>query len=201
MGYFSNPHQCLNSLYFLAHERRKVYEYVSSDFYQCFILTGNIPDANFQVYTSDSSQRRFGVLVKMFKLLRNYTLHLMNENHADGIPLQRPLFLHYQHDEQSYAIAYQYLYGRDLLIAPVVTQGAKDWNVYFPPDDWVSIYDGATFKGPSWVTVNAPLGRPPVFHRLNADMKDTFQLVGRVAVEEYPHEPMDICKSDHCNAP
>ena len=73
------------------------------------------------------------VLVDMFKQLKEYTRELQEQNSNEGVPLQRPLLLHYEDDPQSQLIQYQYLYGPDLLVAPVVDPEVSVWNVYFPP--------------------------------------------------------------------
>ena len=44
----------------------------------------------------------------------------------------RPLFLHYEDDAHTYTLKYQYLFGRDLLVAPVYEEGRSDWTLYLP---------------------------------------------------------------------
>ena len=73
-----------------------------------------------------------------------------------------PLFLHYEDDAHTYTLKYQYLLGRDILVAPVHEEGRSDWTLYLPEDNWVHAWTGEAFRGGE-VTVNAPIGKPPVF--------------------------------------
>ena len=93
---------------------------------------GNRPGDNWQYYSSDRTLREFARHSKIFHLLSNYTKVLVKENNELGIPVQRPLFMHYEADSKCYSIKYQYLYGTDLLVAPVYTEGVESWQVYLP---------------------------------------------------------------------
>ena len=93
---------------------------------------GNRPGDNWQYYSSDRTLWEFARHSKIFHLLSNYTKVLVKENNELGIPVQRPLFMHYESDSECYSIKYQYLYGTDLLVAPVYTEGVESWQVYLP---------------------------------------------------------------------
>lgn len=83
----------------------------------------------------------------------------------------RPLFLHYEDDARAYTLKYQYLFGRDLLVAPVHEEGRTDWTLYLPQDNWVNAWTGECCQGGD-VTVDAPLGKPPVFYRQHSEWAD-----------------------------
>ena len=85
----------------------------------------------------------------------------------------RPLFLHYEDDAQTYSLKYQYLFGRDLLVAPVHEEGRSDWTLYLPQDSWVNAWTGEQHRGGE-ITVAAPLGKPPVFYRQQSDWAALF---------------------------
>jgi alpha-glucosidase (family GH31 glycosyl hydrolase) len=55
--------------------------------------------------------------------------------------------------------------GDELLVAPVVTQGATSREVHLPPGAWFHVFTGERFEGPGSITVDAPIGTPPVFAR------------------------------------
>ena len=57
--------------------------------------------------------------------LAPYVRHLCDEAVELGLPAQRPLFLHYAEDASLYAVQDQYLYGADLVVAPVIEDGAR----------------------------------------------------------------------------
>lgn len=137
---------------------------------------------NKQIYDTDDTLRQFARLIDMFRALSNYTRDLQRELTDRGLPLQRPLFFHYEDDEQSQNIQYQYLYGRDLLVAPVLRPGVDEWSVYLPSDTWTHLYDeSAVFVGAKWVNVTSPVGWIPVFYRTQSVWVETFRQVAAVA--------------------
>ena len=44
----------------------------------------------------------------------------------------RPLFLQYPEDPKAFDQSYQYMFGDDLLVAPVLQPGVENWTVYLP---------------------------------------------------------------------
>ncbi len=82
---------------------------------------------------------------------------------AQGTPLMRPLLLDHPHDPVCWGIDDQYLFGRSLLIAPVVEEGATTRALYLPSGYWVDFWTGATVEGGHWITVDAPWDSIPVF--------------------------------------
>ena len=128
---------------------------------------GNRPGDNHQFDSDEETLKHFAAMIRLYTHLKSYMKSAVRENAAKGMPVQRPLFMHYEHDEESYDIQYQYLLGRDLLVAPVHQQGVSTWNVYLPEDQWIHVWSGRKFSG-GWVEVDAPLGQPPVFYRENS---------------------------------
>ena len=124
--------------------------------------------------------RKLALFVEMFKALADYTRSLMEENTRTGMPLQRPLFLHYD-DCKSYSIDYQYMYGEDLLVAPVIESGQQNWDIYLPRDTWVHLFTGDVYNGGQVVNVNVPIGKPPVFYRESTSWKNVFTKVANIA--------------------
>ncbi|MCC6792952.1 MAG: glycoside hydrolase family 31 protein [Thermomicrobiales bacterium] len=82
-----------------------------------------------------------------------------------GTPLMRPLFLDWPDDPTCWGIDDQYAFGRALLVAPVVEEGATHRTLYLPHGSWVDLWDGAAHEGGRWITVEAPWDRIPVFVR------------------------------------
>ncbi len=98
----------------------------------------------------------------------NYTLAY--ENASKGLPLVRPLGT-YSPDPAAYDhITDQYLWGRDVMVAPVLTQGSVSRPVTFPEGRWIDYNDpSVSYEGPSdSVIVEAPLDRIPLFVRAGA---------------------------------
>ena len=77
---------------------------------------GNRPDENFQYYDDTDCMERLARMVDVYTMLAPYMKKLVAENAERGIPVQRPLFLHYENDEKSYDIRYEYMLGPDMLV-------------------------------------------------------------------------------------
>ena len=69
---------------------------------------------------------------------------------------------------------FEYLLGRDLLVAPVIKEGAVEREVYLPEDEWVHLWTGEICRG-GRIRVQAPLGQIPVFYRKESSWKAVFQ--------------------------
>lgn len=96
----------------------------------------------------------------------NYTLAY--ENATKGWPLVRPLNFH--GGDVSQDNADEYLWGRDLLVAPVLEQGATERTILFPQGAWVDYLDpaGAVYHTGDSVRYSAPLSVLPRFVRLGS---------------------------------
>lgn len=135
---------------------------------------GNRPDENFQVYDDEDALKQFARLAKIHVALKPYLKQLVEENATRGLPVQRPLFVHYPEDRAAYQIQTEYLFGRELLVAPVLEKEVCKWRVYLPQDSWVHLWSGAEFDGGEHL-VDAPIGYPPVFYRKESEYKRLFR--------------------------
>jgi alpha-glucosidase (family GH31 glycosyl hydrolase) len=84
---------------------------------------------------------------------------------ATGEPLLRALLVDVPDDPQAWRIADEYLFGRYLLVAPVMEEGATTRRLYLPRGLWHDLWSGAAWEGGCWIDVPAPLDRIPVFVR------------------------------------
>lgn len=128
---------------------------------------GNRPTENFQYYNDDDCIRKLARLTRIFKLLKPYTQHYIEAFNTTGLAMQLPLFIFYEGDSKSYEYCYQYMYGEDILVAPVYSEGVDEWEIYLPDDKWINIWSGEEFK-PGVQTVEAPVGFTPAFYRENS---------------------------------
>ena len=85
-----------------------------------------------------------------------------------GEPVQRPLVFDHQDDPLTREISDEYLFGRDLLVAPVVVPGATARQVYLPAGDWYDWHTGAAVRGGQFVIADTPMDRIPLFARAGA---------------------------------
>ncbi len=91
--------------------------------------------------------------------------------HEKGIPPMRPLFFDFSEDESAWAIEDQFMFGPDLLVAPVLYEGLRSREVYLPANvTWTEAWTNETFTGGQWITADAPLERIPLYLRDNANM-------------------------------
>lgn len=136
---------------------------------------GNRPRDNLQIDQDPEVLRHFARMTQVYVHLVPYLRSLVAEASSRGLPVQRPLFLHFEDDERTYTIQDAYLYGADLLVAPVWQAGKSEWKTYLPKGaDWVHVWSGEAYAGGSDVTVAVPYGQPPVFHRAGSVFSDLF---------------------------
>lgn len=94
-----------------------------------------------------------------------YIMDLWQEAKRTGMPITRPLWVAYPQMEGAHQIDQEYLLGPDVLVAPVVTEGATTQEVVFPPDCWRDPMTGAHVEGPTTETVQAPIDRHVYFFK------------------------------------
>ena len=98
--------------------------------------------------------------------LRPYVMDQMRVAHETGLPPMRPLFVDHPDDPTSWQVEDQYLFGPDVLVAPVYTEGARERRVWLPPGaTWVNAWSASEHAGGQWVDSPAPLDTIPVYLR------------------------------------
>ncbi len=93
---------------------------------------------------------------------------LFHEAAASGAPIARPMFFADARDPALRDVDDQFMLGADLVVAPVVHEGATKREVLLPPTSsggWFLFPDGVDLLAPGRYTIDAPLGRTPVFAR------------------------------------
>ena len=102
--------------------------------------------------------------LRLREALVPYTYTLADEAVRTGLPITRPLYLDYPSEPAAYANPGEYLYGPNVLVAPVTTPGTvSKQSVWLPPGQWTDWFTGATFTGRSEQTLTVPLDRTGVF--------------------------------------
>lgn len=77
------------------------------------------------------------------------------------------------------------MYGADILVAPVIHPNVVKKDVYLPNDKWIYLWN-KTDMNPGMVTVNAPIGLPPVFVRKDSSFRDDI-----LSLADYKYIPFD----------
>ncbi|MDA3822148.1 MAG: hypothetical protein PF450_05990, partial [Bacteroidales bacterium] len=135
---------------------------------------GNRPQNNVHVY-DESIIDGVATMTKVFAALKPYHEYLSDEYQKSGIPPMRMMQLHYpQEIAEAERWPYQYLYGEDLLVCPVIKKNKHTWKVYLPDDEWIHLWSKKTYNGKQVITVKAPIGEPPVFYRAKSEYKELF---------------------------
>ena len=103
--------------------------------------------------------------------MRPYARMIMQEAHEKGTPVMRTLFYMYPDDPMCWDIEDEYLYGPNVLVAPILYAGQFSRSVYLPKgEDWIEYESGKEYKGGQSVEADAPLDTIPVFIRKGYDV-------------------------------
>jgi len=97
-----------------------------------------------------------------------YIYTVMHHASVTGIPAMRPLIFAYPHDQDYIWNDTEFMFGDDLLIAPVLLQGMTQRELRLPRGEWYDYWTMTKLKGGKKVVVDAPLNRIPVFVKAGA---------------------------------
>ncbi|MCH3972288.1 MAG: family 31 glucosidase [Oscillospiraceae bacterium] len=95
--------------------------------------------------------------------LRPYIDEQMKAAHEKGTPIMRPLFYDYSQDRRAWHVEDQYLFGPDILVAPVTDAGCRERSVYLPEGNWQNLATGEICRGGQEIVCKAALQDIPVF--------------------------------------
>jgi sulfoquinovosidase len=115
----------------------------------------------------------FARMSRAFASLKPYHLAVASEAKEGGMPPIRHPWVHYQGDPATRRLSRQYLYGRDLMVAPCAAAGSSLTDLYLPGDDWVHLWTSREFRGGA-VSIESPPGFPAVFYRAESDFARLF---------------------------
>ncbi|MGN1220978.1 MAG: TIM-barrel domain-containing protein, partial [Candidatus Cryptobacteroides sp.] len=125
-------------------------------------------------YVKDAISLKYSLLPYIYSYAR--------EAHDTGLPIMRAMFLEYPYDSQTFSTDNQFMFGQELLVAPVVKRNAKKRNVYLPEGEWIDFNDMKTvYDGEQWVSVDSPLSTIPMFVRKGS-------IIPRMPVMDYTRQ-------------
>lgn len=109
-------------------------------------------------------------ICKKYMLLREsmkpYIKQLMHNAHIDGEPVIRPLFYDFYDDDISWQIEDEYMFGENILVAPLLYSGMDKREVYLPEGaKWTNLWTGEEYDGGITITADAPIDIIPIFLR------------------------------------
>lgn len=110
--------------------------------------------------------RHIRAAIMLRERLRPYVMQQMKLATQKGTPPMRPLFFDFAGDAQAAEIEDQFLFGPDLLVAPITRYQARSRHVYLPAGaEWTNVWSGEKVTGGQRIAVAAPLEQIPVFMR------------------------------------
>ncbi len=113
-----------------------------------------------------------------------YLYSAVKECCETGMPIIRALWLHYPGEKAAVARGDEYLYGRDMLVAPVVEKGATSRAVYLPAGGWFDFWSGERHEGGREITRAVDLATIPLYVRAGA-------VIPMGPVKQYTEEKVD----------
>ena len=113
-----------------------------------------------------------------------YIYDLFYQGETTGLPVMRPLVLHYADDENTHNLNGEFLVGENLLVAPVLEQGATKKTVYLPEGNWYDYWTGKKYEGRKYYLVDAPLDHCPMYVK-EGSILPMYPLVQYVGEKKY----------------
>ncbi|MCM1283656.1 MAG: glycoside hydrolase family 31 protein [Muribaculaceae bacterium] len=113
-----------------------------------------------------------------------YLYDLFYQGESTGLPVMRPLVLHYEEDKNTRNLNGEFLVGENLLVAPVVEQGATKKLVYLPEGVWYDYWTGERLEGQQYILRDAPIELCPMYMRAGS-MIPTYETVAYVGEKPY----------------
>ncbi|WP_166349445.1 TIM-barrel domain-containing protein [Phytoactinopolyspora limicola] len=136
---------------------------------------------NVQARTGNSS------VIPTFRHFANVRMNLLPYLYTEGVrsaetgaPMMRAMSFAFPHDADAADWEEQYMFGEQLLVAPITDGGTNTKEFYVPEGEWYDVWNGGRFTGPGVKTYWAGLDTIPVYARPGAiiplDLADDYQL-------------------------
>jgi alpha-D-xyloside xylohydrolase len=107
--------------------------------------------------------------------IQPYIKQLMEAAHEKGTPVMRPLLFDFPEDKAAWGVEDQYMFGPDILVAPVLYSGMRSRDVYLPGvARWKNAWTGEETAGGKTIKADAPIERIPLFIREGASVSSCF---------------------------
>jgi alpha-D-xyloside xylohydrolase len=91
-----------------------------------------------------------------------------------GAPIMRPMFWDYYDDEYTYTLEDQYMYGEDILFAPIYEQGCTERDVYLPKGEWIDVRTREVVSGGRTIRCHAEIDEFIAFVKAGSDVINCF---------------------------
>jgi alpha-glucosidase len=139
----------------------------------------------------EEAERNSRAAIELKYKLFPYIYTYAREAHDYGWPLMRALLLEFPEDPEAHFINDQFMFGKELLVAPVLKKGAQTRRLYLPEGDWIDFHNPRQhFEGGQQLSVKATLDKIPIFVKKGS-------IVPMMPVMQYIHEKRDYPLSLH----
>ena len=133
----------------------------------------------------DEAERNAKSAIELKYTLFPYIYTYARTAHDTGLPITRGLFMEFPGDPAAVATEDQFMFGEELLVAPVLKKGERTRELYLPKGEWVDFGDKSTvYRGGTTISYDAPLDVIPMFVKRGS-------IVPRMPVMQYIHENPD----------
>lgn len=104
--------------------------------------------------------------VRLRERMKPYIMEQAKKAEQTGLPPMRPLFVDFPDDSRSWDVEDEYLFGSDILVAPILQPKAVSRSVYLPKGaTWTDVWTGAKYEGGITIEAEAPLAKIPLYLR------------------------------------
>lgn len=133
----------------------------------------------------DIAEKNCKTAIEMKYQLFPYLYTYSRIAHDTGLPITRGLFMEYPNDEDAQKIDNQFLFGSELLVAPVLKKGERIKKIYLPDGEWIDFNDKKTvYIGGQKIAYRTPLSVIPIFVKKGS-------IIPLMPVMQYIHERKD----------
>jgi len=114
-----------------------------------------------------------GTTLRLRRAFIPYLYTLASRARRDGLPLCRPMYIHYPTMAAAYEFPHQYMLGRGMIIAPIAAPAPGDSlesakRIWFPPGEWHDFINNKIIEGPTILNYASQLDHMPVFARVGS---------------------------------
>jgi alpha-glucosidase (family GH31 glycosyl hydrolase) len=130
-------------------------------------------------------------IVETFRKFVNYRMNLMPYIYSEakktsdtGVPMMRSMVLEYPEDTNTHDLFGQYMFGENLLVAPIITEGTTNKNIYLPKGEWIDFFYGGQRPGGRTISYYADVDSIPLFVKsgsiLPMNLNSQYELGGSI---------------------
>lgn len=151
------------------------------------------------------------VILEIYRNYANIRMNLMPYIYNEAIYCSeqgRPMFAHlildYPEDEKVIDIEDEYLFGRSMLVAPVIYEGATNRNIYLPKGNWYNFFSDEKYEGGREFLYECPLGEIPVFvkegYAIALNLSERLQLADYVGNDLSSYQNFSVKTFGECGS-